>query len=77
MYGSHSVLPCCTAGSRLDAAAVGGGGSRVFAEAAAPLARGLQGDCEAAAGRVQDACRALLQVVWLTSLPRSTMEELL
>lgn len=61
------------AGSHLDAAA----GSKAYSAAAKPLAHGLQEDSEAAATRVQDASRALLQVCWLKSVPREVLEELL
>lgn len=58
--------PSLLAGHHLDAAA----GSKAYSHAAAPLVHGLQTDSEAAAARVMDAARALLQVVWITSVPR-------
>jgi hypothetical protein len=58
------------AGHQLDSQA----GGAAYSAAAAPLAKRLQGDCEAAAARIQDACRSLLQVVWLTSAQRSTLD---
>lgn len=61
------------AATHLDAAA----GSKAYSAATAPLAHGLQADAESAATRVHDACRALLQVVWLTAVPRSTVDDLL
>lgn len=68
-------FPACPAGGHLDAVA----GSKAYSHAAAPLAHGLQVDSEAAAARVQDACRAMLQVVWLArcGVPRAQLEDLL
>lgn len=64
------------AGSRLDAAA-GAGGGKACSHAAAALAHALQTDSNAATARLHDGSRALLQVVWLTAVPRQTLEELL
>jgi hypothetical protein len=61
------------AGGHLDAAA----GSKAYAHAAGQHAHALQSDSEAAAARLQDACRSLVQVVWITSVPRDTLEDLL
>ncbi|PSC68825.1 putative GTPase activation [Micractinium conductrix] len=65
-----------SAGSRLDAAA-GAGGGKACSHAAAALAHALQTDSNAATARLHDGSRALLQVVWLTAVPRQTLEELL
>lgn len=68
--------PCASAASAMDAAAATPA-DKPHAAAVAPLAHGLQADAEAAAGRLQDACRSLLQVVWLTSVPRDLLEDVL
>jgi hypothetical protein len=77
MLTEATQLRAVAAGSHLDAAARVQASSKMYSRAAAPLVRGLQADGGAAAARVQDACRALLQVVWLTSVPRETIEDLL
>lgn len=61
------------AGGFLDGAA----GGKAYAHVAGQQAHALQADSEAAAARLQDACRSLVQVVWVTSVPRATVEELL
>ena len=70
--GMHAP-PSASAGGHLDAAASG----KAYAHAAGQQAHALQADSEAAAARLQDACRSLVQVVWITSVPRATLEELL
>lgn len=67
------AFPAAYAGGSLDAAA----GGKAYAHAAGQQAHALQADSEAAAARLQDACRSLVQVVWITSVPRATLEELL
>lgn len=64
-------------GAALDGAAGSAGASKAYAGAAKPLAHALQQDSEAAAARVHDATRALLQVVWLKTVPRERLEDLL
>lgn len=62
-------------GAALDGAA--GGASKAYAGAAKPLAHALQQDSDAAAARVHDATRALLQVCWLKTVPRDHLEDVL
>ena len=60
-------------GGHLDTAA----GSKAYAHAAGQHAHALQSDSDAAMARLQDACRSLVQVVWITSVSWSAVEDLL
>ncbi len=74
MEAQQPATPIAAVGGHLDAAA---GGGKAYAHAAGQHAHALQSDSEAAAARLHDACRSLVQVVWITAVPRDLLEELL
>lgn len=67
------VAPLRPAGAQLDKAA----GGKAHSHEAARLAHALAADATVGEDKLQDAARALLQIVWLTSVPRATLESLL